>query len=250
MLASHLNTSVHYGLTPATHAAVAAVVACRVRRLPVALAAAFGLHFVCDFFYHFEAFYPLSVLGRWGLERTMFGLFVMLAVLGAPIVLWTARRDRQTGLFALYSFLLSLIPFDPNLDRRVVWAVALSVLWLTLTRHAEMRRWIPCAVAAYLPDLIRHWIPALRWFHEWVHYDSQLDAGDWVSLLGSGRWRIGVNDRIFDPFYQAGYALEILFEAAVLFGCLYWLTRRPSVTDLSPVHDQANPVHEGSLVGE
>jgi len=225
-------------------------VACRVRRLPVALAAAFGLHFVCDFFYHFEAFYPLSVLGPWDLERTMFGLFVVLAVLGAPLVVWIARRDRQTGLFAAYSFLLSLIPFDPNLDRRVLWAVALSVLWLALTRHPEMRRWIPCAVAAYLPDLIRHWIPVLRQPHEWMHYDSQLDAGDWVSLLVTGRWRIGINDRIFDRSYQAGYALEILFEAALLFGCLYWLTRCRSVTDLSPVHDQADPVHEGSLVRE
>lgn len=250
MLASHLNTSVHYGLTPATHAAVAAVVACRVRRLPVALAAAFGLHFVCDFFYHFEAFYPLSVLGRWDLERTMLGLFVVLAVLGAPIVVWIARRDRQAALFALYSFLLSVLPFDPNLDRRVLGAVVLSVLWLALTRLPEMRRWTLCALAAYLPDLIRHWSNALRQFHEWVHYDSELDLGDWVSLLVRGRWRIGINDRIFDRSYQAGYALEILFEAALLFGCLYWLTRRRSVTDLSPVHDQANPVHEGSLVRE
>ena len=213
------------------------------------MAAAFGLHFVCDFFYHFEAFYPLSVLGRWDLERTMFGLFVVLAVLGAPIVFWIVRRDRQTGLFALYSFLLSLLPFDPNLDRRVLWAVLLSALWLALPRLPEMRRWIPCALAAYLPDLIRHWIPALREFHEWVHYDSELDVGDWVSLLVTGRWQLHVNLRIFDPFYRIGYALEILFEAALLFGCLYWLSRR-SVTDLSPVHHQADPVHEGSLVRE
>jgi hypothetical protein len=214
------------------------------------MAAAFGLHFVCDFFYHFEAFYPLSVLGRWDLERTMLGLFVVLAVLGAPIVFWIVRRDRQTGLFALYSFLLSLLPFDPNLDRRVLWAVLLSALWLALPRLPEMRRWIPCTLAAYLPDLIRHWIPALREFHEWVHYDSELDVGDWVSLLATGRWQLHVNLRIFDPFYRIGYALEILFEAALLFGCLYWLSRRPSVADLSPVHHQADPVHEGSLVRE
>jgi hypothetical protein len=214
------------------------------------LAAAFGLHFVCDLVYHFEAFYPLSVLGPWTLERTMLGLFVVLAVLSAPIVVWIARRDRQTALFALYSLLLSVIPFDPVPGRRIVWAVALSVLWLALTRLPDMRRWILCALAAYFPDLIRHWIPALQQFHDWAHYDAQLDAGDWVSLLATGRWRVHVNERIFDPSYQAGYALEILFEAALLFGCLYWLTRRPSVTDLSAVHNQADPVHEGSLVGK
>ena len=142
MLASAPTSSVLYGLTPATHAAVAAVVASRVRRLPVALAVALGLHFLCDFFYHFEAFFPLSVLGRWDEGHTMFGLFVVLALLGTPVVLWVARHNRQTAAFALYSFLLSLIPFDPNLNRRVVLALVLSALWLLLTPN---RRWILCA---------------------------------------------------------------------------------------------------------
>lgn len=212
--------------------------------------AAFVLHFVGDFFYHFEAFYPLSVLGRWDLDRTMFGLFVALAVLAVPVALWIVRRDRVTALFVLYGFLLSLVPFDPSLNRRVVSAVALSVLWLALFRNAETRRWVLCAVAAYLPDLLRHWSPALRWFHELIHYNSQLDLGDWVSLAVRGRWRVYINDRIFDPCYQIGYALEILLEAAILVGCLWWLTRRRSVTNLPPVDHQADPVHEGSLVGE
>ena len=237
-------------MTPATHAAVAAVVACRVRRLPAALAAAFALHFVCDFFYHFEAFYPLSVLGRWDMDRTMFGLFAALAVLAAPGVVWIGRRDRGTGFFALYGLLLSLIRFEQSLSRRVLYALLLSGLWLAVTRSAELRRWILCAVAAFLPDLIRHWIPPMRYLHELIHYDSHLDLGDWVSLMGRGRWRVHVNQRIFDPWYLAGYALEILFEGALLFGCLYWLTRQRSMTNLPPVHHQADPVHEGSLVGE
>lgn len=237
-------------MTPATHAAVAGVVACRVRRLPAALAVAFGAHFACDFLYHFEAFYPLSVLGRWTETGAMFLLFAVLAALGAPLVVWIARRDRPTVWLALYGFLLSLNPFDPSRDRRILSAAVVSLGAYAVARSPELRRWILCTVATYLPDLLRHRLAPLNWVHERIHYQLGLDFGDWVSLLVRGRWRIHGNERIFDPCYQIGYALSILFEGAILFGCLYWLARRRSVANLSPVHHQADPVHEGSVVGQ
>ena len=189
----------------------------QVRRLPVALAAAFASHFACDFIYHFEAFYPLSVLGRWTETRAMFVLFAVLAALGAPLVVWIARRDRQAGWLALYGFVLSWMLFDPSRDRRILWAAVVSLAAYGLARFPDLRRWILCAVAAYLPDLFRHRIAPLQWVHERIHYQLGLDFGDWVSLVVRGRWRIDGNERIYDPCYQVGYALSILFEGAILF---------------------------------
>lgn len=236
-------------MTPATHAAVAAVAACRFRSLPVALAAAFALHFAADFFYHFEAFYPLSVLGPWPEGAAMAGLFVVLAGVAAPVVYWIARKDRTTGLFSVYALLLCALPLDRNVARRVVAAALLSIVWIVLARTGELRRWVLCSFAAYLPDVARHFLVPLDRVHGLAHYDPTLDLGHWVSLLVRGRWQIPINDRIFDPCYLAGYALEVLLEAGILFWCLWWLARRRSVANLPAVDHQRNPVDEGSLVG-
>ena len=81
-----------------------------------------------------------------------------------------------------------------------------------------------------------------------MHFSPQRDIGDWLSLWGRGELGLHVNDRIFDPYYQAGYALEILIEAGIFFGSLYLLARRKSVTDLPAVNDEARAVDERSAV--
>ena len=212
-------------MTPATHVVLGGVVATRVRNLGIALAASFALHFVVDAIYHFEAFYPASVPGKWSYEQTMFLLFAGLAVLGIPLMLWIWRKSRQTWLFGCYAFLMCALVFDPAVEWRLVWAVILSALWCLLMPAASGRRWVLCGFISYLPDYLKKIMPPVARFHTLTHYEPELDLGDWMSLLARGRWRLHVNDRIFDPFYQIGYCLEILIEAAILFGCLYWLAR-------------------------
>jgi len=229
-------------MTPATHAAIAAVVAGRTRSLWAALPASFLLHFVADALYHFEAFYPLSVAGKWSQNATMVGLTAALAALGAPAAIWIARRDHHVGWLALYGLLLSLGELDPEPARRAAWAVAVAGSWWVVERERRMRRWVLCGFAAYLPDLLKLASPWMQRLHRAAHYDPSLDLGDWVSLLVNGRWRLDVNARIFDPCYQAGYALEIALEGAILFACLY------SVTNLAAVDHQRRAVDKGSLV--
>lgn len=235
-------------MTPATHAAVAAVVATRFRNLALAVVLAFGLHFALDAVYHFEAFYELSVAGGWSYERAMVALFGGLSLLVAPVLVWLWRRNRQVWWLACYALLLCLVAFEPLPLWRLAWAALLSLLWWLLSPSMLARRWVLCSFAAYLPDCLKRISPALAWLHDAIHYNSDLELGDWVSLLARGRWKIDPNVRIFDPYYQIGYALEILLEAAILFGCLYWLVRRLSVADLPAVHYQRDPVDEGSLV--
>ncbi len=215
-------------MTPATHAAFGAVASSRCRNLGLALAVSFASHFLLDAVYHFEAFYALSVLGRWPLEQTMLGLFAGLAVLAVPVVLWLLRRHRPVGIFACYGLAMSLLAFAPGRWTRLGWGVLITVLWYASVRVPPIRRWVLCGFFAYLPDIAKPWIPPLDWLHDWFHYEPELDLGDWVSLLVSGRWRIYINYRIFDPYYRIGYVLEVLLEGAILFGCLYWLARRPN----------------------
>ena len=214
-------------MTPATHAAFGAVASSRCRNLGLALAVSFASHFLLDAVYHFEAFYALSVLGRWDFERTRLGLFAGLAVLSVPVVLWLLRRHRAVGIFACYGLAMSLLSFFSGRWTRLGCAILITALWYASTHVPQVHRWVLCGFFACLPDLIRPWIPPVNWLHEWFHYDPALDLGDWVSLLVTGRWRIYINERIFDPYYRIGYILEVLLEGAILFGCLYWLARGP-----------------------
>jgi hypothetical protein len=218
-------------MTPATHAAVAALAGSRVRNLSLALAVSFATHFALDAVYHFEAFYPLSVLGRWSVEQTMAGLFLVLLALGAPLVFWLARRDREVGVFACYALTLSLLPLDPNPLRRSLGAILLTGAWYAANRSPKVRRWAACGLAAYLPDVLKLWIPTFNRLHELAHYQSHLDLGGWVSRLATGRWQIPVNDRIFDTYYRIGYSLEILLEGAIFFCCLWLLTKGASIPE-------------------
>jgi hypothetical protein len=212
-------------MTPATHVAVAAVVAGRIRSLGWALAACFGLHFALDFIYHFEQFFPLSVPGGWSYEKAMQALFAGLAAVTAPATLWALRRRPQAQFLAGYALLMCALPFETATRWRLIWAVLLTAAWWLLSPSADSRRWVLCGFASYLPDALRHWWPPLKKLHDAFHYTGSISMGDWVSLWARGRWNVGPNDRIYDPYYQIGYVIEILMEGAIFFGALYLLAR-------------------------
>ncbi|MBI3667532.1 MAG: hypothetical protein HY236_15120 [Acidobacteria bacterium] len=236
-------------MTPATHAAVGAAIASRTRNLSLALALSFGSHFVLDSIYHFEAFYPLSVPEKWSYAGTMLTLLAALTALGIPVAAWSLRKDREAWLFAGYAFLMCALPFEWRPAWRLTWAILLAGTWWAISPSAAVRRWVLCGFVSYLPDVLKGLLTPVESLHEAMHYRSSLDLGDWISLLARGRWKLHVNYRIYDPWYQLGYALEILVEGAILFGSFYLLARRPSVADLAAVHHQADPVDKGSLVG-
>jgi hypothetical protein len=235
-------------MTPATHAVVGAVAATRVRNFGLALAASFALHFVLDAIYHFEAFYELSVPGRWTYQQTMAVLFAALTVPGLAAMVWIWRRNRQVWLFSCYALVMCGVAFEQRWEWKLAWATLLTAIWLPLVSTPLARRWVLCGFVGYLPDCLKFPFPALHSLHVAAHYRAAHNLGDWLSLLGRGRWEIPFNSRALDPYYQIGYGLTMLLEAAILCGCLYWLVRRLSVTDLAAVDHQADSVDEGSLV--
>lgn len=237
-------------MTPATHVVTGAIAGSRFRNLGAALAAAFALHFALDAIYHFEAFYELSVPGGWTYEYAMLALFGSLAALGVPVMIWLWRRDRQVWSFACYAILMCAVAFEPHWRWKLALSALLTTFWLAICRSAEIRRWVLCGFVSYLPDALKQPLPRFGELHDAVHYRADRELGDWVSLLGQGRWKIDLNARIFDPYYRTGYAIEILIEAAILFGCLYWLVRRVSAPAVTLPDNQGEAVEEESLIGE
>src|SRR5262249_29636673 len=217
----------------------AAVVASRIRNLFLALTAAFALHFVVDAIYHFEAAYQISVPGKWSIDQTMLVLFGGLAAFATPLMIWIARSSRKTALFGLYALLLGAVVLDPAPRWRLLWAALLTALWLVAVPDNLSRRWVLCGFVAYLPDILKKFSPVLARLHDLTHFGGELDLGDWLSLLARGKWRIDVNARAFDPYYQIGYALEFLMEATILFGALFWLAKRsPNVTSTPAANER------------
>jgi hypothetical protein len=215
-------------MTPATHAAAAAAAASRCRNVAAATAIAFAVHFFLDAIYHFEAFYELSVPAGWTYQRTMLVLFGGLAALGLPFLVWLWWKNRAVWGFACYAFLMCGLAFEPHPVLRLAWGVILALIWCVLSPAADVRRWVIFGFIGYLPDCLKGSVPLLCRLHDAMHYQSGVDLGDWISLLVRGRWRLNLNSRIYDAYYETGYALEILLEAAILLGSLYWLLRKQS----------------------
>ena len=212
-------------MTPATHAAVAAVIASRFRNLAVALVLSFGIHFVLDAVYHFEAVYPVSVPGRWSYGRTMMILFAGFIAAGTPVLVWIWRKNPQVWLFGCYAFLMCSVVFERLPLWRLLWATLLTVIWCLVTPAPAARRCVVCAFVAYLPDSLKKLYPAFERFHDAAHYSSALDLGDWVSMLARGRWKLKPDTLAFDPYYLIGYTVEVVLEMTILFGCLWWLVK-------------------------
>ena len=217
--------------------------------MAAALALSFGLHYILDGIYHFEAFYELSVPGGWTYPRTMAVLFAVASALAVPAAVLLGWKHPRLRWFGCYAFLLTLVAFDYKGWWRIAWAALLTLAALLMARDFQLKRWILCGFAAYLPDCFKRLWRPLASLHDAFHYKAGIDLGDWVSLIVRGYWKVPLNLRAWDRCYQVGWGLSILIEAAILFGCLYWLSRR-SMADLPAVDHQGRPVDKGSLVGK
>ncbi len=234
-------------MTSLTHAAVGAVAGTRIRNFGLALAVSFATHFLLDAIYHFKAFYELEVPGRWTHRQATVTLFLALAIPGLAAMVWIWRRNRQVVIFAGYGCAMVLVDRVQRWQWELIWALLLTAIWYLLAPNPLTRRWVICGFAAYLPDLLKSFIPAIAFVHKAAHHRTVIGMGDWVSRLGRGNWQIPPL-RALDPYYQIGYGLEILMEAAILYGCLYWLVRHGSAADRSTLGHRADPIDEENLI--
>lgn len=198
------------------------MVATRFRSLGAAAAISFGLHFLLDFVNHFEAFYPLSLVFKQPTyEAARLLVSLPLAAMAALASAWLLRKHRPVRRFAFFALALCPLPFEMEVRWGLVWLVLLSALGWAVS-EGEGRRWVVCALAACLPDALRHWLPPIQRLHNLFHYQD-VTLGDWASLLGRGTWRQPPWVQAADPYYWAGWGVELLLEGALLAGAFYLL---------------------------
>jgi len=224
-------------MTPATHAAVGAAAARAVPRLWIALPLAFFSHFVCDAIYHFEAFYPLSQKLGTTHNQAMLIAFAGVGAALAPFLWAVVRGSRDLMWFTAYLAAITALRLETASGARLAGNLALAGAVLGLSRSEALWRWVICGLAANLPDLLRDWIGPLDRLHVWAHYDGYHDLGDWLYRLFRGGPSLFAGRRFDDPAYVLGYFLEIVIEAAILLGCLYYAGRGPVAAEGSrPPH--------------
>ena len=209
-------------MTPATHAALGAAISGAVPRLWLAIPAAFASHFLLDAIFHFEAFYPLSrALGTSHDEAFVIALLGAAAAM-VPAVWWVARKDRELAIFCVYLLALVFLRVEEDETPRLAMVLAVTGGVLAISRSARIRRWAICGFAAVLPDLIRKLLVPVARLHNWVHIPDDRGLGDLTYRLLVNAPPLFAGDRFGNPAYLLGYFLEIVIEAAILLGALWW----------------------------
>ena len=177
-----------------------------------------------------------------------------------PAVWWVARKDRELAIFCVYLLTLVFLRVEEDEIPRLAMVLAVTGGVLAFSRSARIRRWTICGFAAVLPDLIRKLIVPLAQLHNWVHVPDDSGLGDITYRLLVNGPPLFVGDRFENPAYLLGYFLEIVLEAAILLGALWWAGRdrtlQPDrvevagapatalVADLAAVDNQRDSRHE------
>ena len=211
-------------MSPATHAVLGAAIAGATPRIWLAIPLAFLSHFLCDAIYHFEAFYPLSrSLGTTHYQAAL----ITVAVVGLAIspALWIlVRRNRVLLGFCVYvAAATAAFAFDDWRQRAAAGLLAAGLA--LLLGGARTGPWVAGAFAAQLPDLVRQGVEPLNRLHKFMHYTGTVDLGERLYRLFEGKSNLHFDVRFEDPYYLAGYLIEVFVEVGIGLGSVYCLSR-------------------------
>lgn len=208
-------------MTPLTHAVVGTAIYHQLRSpwagrvgWVLAFPLAFVSHYLLDAVPHFEDLGPLLRF------RYSPGVFLGLALIGSGLAVYLYRRNRQAGL--LWLALCAWVGLSGISEPLIRLAAALALLGYLAyrTRQADAVGYLVAGMLAFAADLVpRTWSGAIA-FHNRMHY--QVDWGTYfhrtfpsspVPANWLSRWQ--------DPYFLAGYSLEILAEALIFLAGFY-----------------------------
>ncbi len=210
-------------MTPLTHAAAGIVIYQKLRsRFPrygwaLALPLAFASHFLLDAIPHFEDVGSLKSPGR-------VPIFLGLGLIGAGFALFLRRWNREAALiWLLLSLWIGVGSHAYPLLRVLTAALGLAYFAWKSKQWAAVG-YLAGGMLATVADLIPLTISRMDNFHDVIHY--QIGWGERLYLFFSEnpiplRWR----ERVQNPYFLAGYGLELLLEGVIFFGALYLFSR-------------------------
>lgn len=210
-------------MTPLTHAAAGTIIYQQLRsRYPrfgwaLALPLAFVSHFLLDAIPHFEDVGSLESPGR-------VPIFLGLGLIGAGFALFLRRWNRDAALiWLLLSLWIGVGSYSYPLLRILTAALGLAyIAWKS--RQWNSAGYLAGGMLATVADLIPITAGRMEQLHDAIHY--QIGWGERLYFLFSSspipfRWR----DRLQDPYFLAGYGMELLLEGVIFLGALYLLSR-------------------------
>ena len=210
-------------MTPLTHAAAGTVIYQKLRsRFPrfgwaVALPLAFASHFLLDAIPHFEDVGSLNSPGR-------VPIFLGLGLIGVGFALFLRRWNREAALiWLILSLWIGAGSYSYPLLRILTAALGLAyIVWKS--RQWSSVGYLVGGMLATVSDLIPINDGRMKQLHDGIHY--QIGWAERLYFLFSSspvplRWR----DRLLDPYFLAGYGMELLVEGVIFLGALYLLSR-------------------------
>lgn len=212
-------------MTPLTHAVVGTVIYHQLRHpwagrfgWVLAFLLAFVSHYLLDALPHFEG------VGPWLRYRDSFWVFVGLGLIGAGLAVYLFPRNRQAGLLWLLLSLWIGLAGTSEPMIRLVAALALFGYMAYRTRKADAVGYLLAGILAVAADLVpRTWSGAVA-FHSRMHY--QVDWGTYFYFkYQAAPAPLNWPNQLQNPYFLAGYGLEMLVEALIFLAGFYVFSR-------------------------
>jgi hypothetical protein len=211
-------------MTPLTHAAVGLAICHRVNsRAPgvlgwaLALGLAFSSHFLLDSIPHLDAIGPLREF------RRGMALHLALALLGTVLAALLYRRNREAGLiWLLLSVWVGIAGISGTLVRALT-AIVLMVVLAFRMRRIDAPAFLFAAILAVSGDMIPGRLESLDKFHDAMHFVAGWGTSLYIQFEALPPPPTSV--RLRNPYFQFGYALELLVEAAIFLTAIWSFSR-------------------------
>ena len=234
-------------MTPLTHAAAGTVIYQKLRsRFPrygwtLALPLAFASHFLLDAIPHFEDVGLMKSPGR-------VPIFLGLGLIGAGFALLLRRWNREVALiWLLLSLWIGVGSYSYPLLRVLTASLGLAyIVWKS--KQWNSVGYLAGGMLATVADLVPLTISRMEQVHDAIHYRT--GWGERLYLFFSESpvslsWR----ERVQNPYFLAGYGLELLVEGVIFFGALYLLSRerfswRMAEAEAYKARESANPMEK------
>ena len=180
---------------------------------------AFISHPYLDAIPHFEDAGPLS-----GYGHSVYA-FLGLGAIGTGLSLLLMRWNREAGWIWLIVSLWIGFGSDSYAEWRIPTAILALAFLAWKSRHPESAGFLLAGILATAADLIAWRIGAAEQWHRSLHYRV-----DWGTRLfqsfATGPVPTSWLARLQNPYFLAGYVLELLVEGAIFFAALYLFSRQ------------------------